>query len=61
MNRKLHKEMQRYLISASEDKEIYVYSLARGDNYKRISLEHHEVRKGATRPKKFARYGHRSL
>jgi len=31
------------LISASEDREIYMYSLAKGSNYKMQYLKHHQV------------------
>mmetsp|Transcript_3782 Transcript_3782/g.4756 ORF Transcript_3782/g.4756 Transcript_3782/m.4756 type:complete len:1711 (+) Transcript_3782:132-5264(+) len=34
---------QGYLISGSEDKEVYIYSLARGSNYKMHYLKHHQV------------------
>jgi len=34
---------QGYLISGSEDKEVYIYSLARGSNYKMHYLKHHPV------------------
>ncbi|CAE7446087.1 XI-2 [Symbiodinium pilosum] len=34
---------QGYLISASEDKEVYIYSLAKGANYKMSYLKHHQV------------------
>jgi len=34
---------QGYLISASEDKEVYIYSLAKGANYKMSMLKHHQV------------------
>jgi len=32
-----------YLISGSEDKEVYIYSLARGGGYKMQFLKHHQV------------------
>jgi len=32
-----------WLISASEDKEVYVYSLAKGANYKGSILKHHQA------------------
>jgi len=34
---------QGYLISGSEDKEVYIYSLAKGTNYKMQYLKHHQV------------------
>eukprot|EP00930_Biecheleria_cincta_P008752 TRINITY_DN1102_c0_g4_i1.p1 TRINITY_DN1102_c0_g4~~TRINITY_DN1102_c0_g4_i1.p1 ORF type:complete len:1698 (-),score=377.82 TRINITY_DN1102_c0_g4_i1:140-5233(-) len=34
---------QGYLISGSEDKEVYIYSLAKGANYKMNYLKHHQV------------------
>eukprot|EP00928_Gymnodinium_smaydae_P001541 TRINITY_DN1055_c0_g2_i1.p1 TRINITY_DN1055_c0_g2~~TRINITY_DN1055_c0_g2_i1.p1 ORF type:complete len:1702 (-),score=425.04 TRINITY_DN1055_c0_g2_i1:219-5324(-) len=34
---------QGYLISGSEDKEVYIYSLAKGSNYKMQYLKHHQV------------------
>lgn len=34
---------QGYLISGSEDKEVYIYSLAKGSNYKMQYLRHHQV------------------
>jgi WD40 repeat protein len=34
---------QGYLISGSEDKEVYIYSLAKGANYKMHYLKHHSV------------------
>jgi len=34
---------QGYLISGSEDKEVYIYSLAKGSNYKMHYLKHHQV------------------
>mmetsp|Transcript_70275 Transcript_70275/g.168404 ORF Transcript_70275/g.168404 Transcript_70275/m.168404 type:complete len:1729 (+) Transcript_70275:106-5292(+) len=34
---------QGYLISGSEDKEVYIYSLAKGQNYKIQFLKHHQV------------------
>jgi myosin heavy subunit/WD40 repeat protein len=34
---------QGYLISGSEDKEVYIYSLAKGSNYKMHYLKHHPV------------------
>merc|ERR1712136_165796 len=34
---------QGYLISGSEDKEVYIYSLAKGLNYKMQYLKHHQV------------------
>jgi WD40 repeat protein len=34
---------QGYLISGSEDKEVYIYSLAKGSNYKMQFLKHHQV------------------
>lgn len=34
---------QGYLISGSEDKEVYIYSLAKGQNYKMQYLKHHQV------------------
>merc|ERR1712098_538874 len=34
---------QGFLISGSEDKEVYIYSLARGSNYKMQYLKHHQV------------------
>merc|ERR1719231_1115502 len=34
---------QGYLISGSEDKEVYIYSLARGAQYKMQYLKHHQV------------------
>ncbi|CAK9038084.1 Myosin-6 (AtMYA2) [Durusdinium trenchii] len=34
---------QGFLISASEDKEVYIYSLAKGANYKMSYLKHHQV------------------
>lgn len=34
---------QGYLISGSEDKEVYIYSLAKGANYKMQYLKHHQV------------------
>lgn len=34
---------QGYLISGSEDKEVYIYSLAKGSNYKMTYLKHHSV------------------
>merc|ERR1711957_306659 len=34
---------QGYLISGSEDKEVYIYSLARGANNKMQLLKHHQV------------------
>jgi len=34
---------QGYLISGSEDKEVYIYSLGRGHNYKMQYLKHHAV------------------
>eukprot|EP00440_Ansanella_granifera_P071094 gb/GFBE01077158.1/.p1 GENE.gb/GFBE01077158.1/~~gb/GFBE01077158.1/.p1 ORF type:complete len:1701 (+),score=509.72 gb/GFBE01077158.1/:1-5103(+) len=34
---------QGYLISGSEDKEVYIYSLAKGANYKMHYLKHHQV------------------
>jgi WD40 repeat protein len=34
---------QGFLISGSEDKEVYIYSLARGLNYKMQYLKHHQV------------------
>jgi len=32
-----------YLISGSEDKEVYIYSLSKGSNYKMQYLKHHQV------------------
>lgn len=32
-----------YLISGSEDKEVYIFSLAKGSNYKMQYLKHHQV------------------
>mmetsp|Transcript_79418 Transcript_79418/g.137659 ORF Transcript_79418/g.137659 Transcript_79418/m.137659 type:complete len:971 (-) Transcript_79418:119-3031(-) len=34
---------QGYLISGSEDKEVYIYSLAKGSNYKMMYLKYHQV------------------
>merc|ERR1711871_311273 len=34
---------QGYLISGSEDKEIYIYNLCKGSNYKMHYLKHHQV------------------
>merc|ERR1719223_1443303 len=34
---------QGYLISGSEDKEVYIYSLAKASNYKMQYLKHHQV------------------
>merc|ERR1719160_630767 len=34
---------QGFLISGSEDKEVYIYSLARGSNFKMQYLKHHQV------------------
>mmetsp|Transcript_46607 Transcript_46607/g.134896 ORF Transcript_46607/g.134896 Transcript_46607/m.134896 type:complete len:1333 (-) Transcript_46607:65-4063(-) len=34
---------QGYLISGSEDKEVYIYNLGRGQNYKMQYLKHHAV------------------
>eukprot|EP00933_Yihiella_yeosuensis_P047901 TRINITY_DN43899_c0_g1_i1.p1 TRINITY_DN43899_c0_g1~~TRINITY_DN43899_c0_g1_i1.p1 ORF type:complete len:444 (+),score=88.36 TRINITY_DN43899_c0_g1_i1:198-1529(+) len=34
---------QGYLISGSEDKEVYIYSLGKGSNYKQQYLKHHQV------------------
>ncbi|CAJ1359923.1 unnamed protein product [Effrenium voratum] len=34
---------QGYLISASEDKEVYIYNLGKGTNYKMSYLKHHQV------------------
>merc|ERR1712232_430260 len=34
---------QGYLVSGSEDKEVYIYSLAKGSNYKMQYLKHHQV------------------
>merc|ERR1719262_136305 len=34
---------QGFLISGSEDKEVYIYSLAKGANYKMQYLKHHQV------------------
>jgi len=34
---------QGYLISGSEDKEVYIYSLAKGLNYRMQYLKHHQV------------------
>jgi len=34
---------QGYLISGSEDKEVYIYSLAKQSNYKMQYLKHHQV------------------
>jgi myosin heavy subunit/signal recognition particle receptor subunit beta len=34
---------QGYLISGSEDKEVYIYALAKGSNYKMQYLKHHQV------------------
>jgi len=34
---------QGYLISGSEDKEVYIYSLGKGTNYKMQYLKHHQV------------------
>merc|ERR1712066_908095 len=34
---------QGYLISGSEDKEVYIFSLAKGSNYKIQYLKHHTV------------------
>merc|ERR1719201_2590149 len=34
---------QGYLISGSEDKEVYIYALAKGTNYKMQYLKHHQV------------------
>eukprot|EP00922_Rhytidocystis_sp_ex-Travisia-forbesii_P058005 GHVS01085809.1.p1 GENE.GHVS01085809.1~~GHVS01085809.1.p1 ORF type:complete len:419 (+),score=71.88 GHVS01085809.1:2-1258(+) len=32
-----------WLVSSSEDKDVYAYSLARGANYKLINLKHHQA------------------
>merc|ERR1719327_1215726 len=34
---------QGFLISGSEDKEVYIYALAKGSNYKMQYLKHHQV------------------
>jgi len=34
---------QGYLISGSEDKDIYIYNLAKGSNYRMQYLKHHQV------------------
>merc|ERR1712100_803213 len=34
---------QGYMISGSEDKEVYIYSLAKSSKYKLQNLKHHQV------------------